>query len=137
MQCRDIASGMIKQAYDLYKNGWVEDVATYNLSEELNRYDILVWNDMSNNTKRAAIEYVYKNVDTIELNSNCVESWVQATAYFMLMTFAKLMCPQASEYDIELEMFFDDLDFMMEYDTLTDRDVQKQLGISKDFTNNF
>jgi hypothetical protein len=55
----------------------------------------------------------------------------------MLMVFAKLMCPQTSEYDIELEMFFDDLDFMMEYDTLTDSDVQEQLGISKDFTNNF
>ena len=137
MQCRDIASGMIKQAYDLYKNGWVEDVATYNLSEELNRYDIPVWNDMSDNTKRAAIEYVYKNVDTIELHSDCVESWVQATAYFMLMVFANFISPQASQYDIELEMFFDDLDFMMEYDTLTDRDVQKQLGISKDFTNNF
>ena len=92
---------------------------------------------MSDNTKRAAIEYVYKNVDTIELHYDCVESWVQATAYFMLMTFAKLMCPQASEYDIELEMFFDDLDFMMEYDTLTDSDVKEQLGISKDFTNNF
>ena len=137
MQCRAVASGMINEVYDLYKNGWAEDVTTYNLSEELNRYHIPVWNDMSDNNKCAAIEYVYKNVDTIELHSDCVESWVQATAYFMLMAFARLMCPQTSECDIELEMFFDDLDFMMEYDTLTDRDVQKQLGISKDFTNNF
>ena len=36
-----------------------------------------------------------------------------------------------------IEIFFDDLDFMMDSDTLTDGDVQEQMGISSDFTEKF
>ena len=50
----------------------------------------------------------------------------------MIFNFASLMGE-----DPDIEVFFDDLDFMIDIDTLTDSDVQEQLGISKDFTNNF
>jgi hypothetical protein len=36
-----------------------------------------------------------------------------------------------------LEIFFDDLDFMMDEETLEDSDVQEILGISPDFTGKF
>ena len=131
MQCRAIAVGMIEETYDAYKNSWASDEG---ISNELNKFDIPVWNDMSDNTKQAAIEYVYKNRHTIELHSDVVESWVQATAYFMIMDFASIM---VRDGEPEIEIFFDDMDFMMDEDTLTDSDVQEQMGISKDFTNKF
>lgn len=131
MQSRKIAVGMIEETYDAYRNDWITQ-SQGELSYELNKFAIPVWNNMNDNTKRSCIEYVYTNRDTIELHSDCVESWVQATAYFMIFNFASLM----SE-DPDIEIFFDDLDFMMDVDTLTDSYVQEQLGISKDFTNNF
>ena len=129
MQYRTIAVSMIEDTYDTYKNNWSVDGSLYT---ELNKFDIPVWNDMSSDTKRAAIEYVYQNRNTIELHSDMVESWVQATVYFMIMNFAVVFGD-----DPEIEVFFDDLDFMMDEDVLTDSDVQEQMGISKDFTNKF
>jgi len=129
MQYRSIAVGMIEDTYETYKHNWSVDGSLFT---ELNKFDIPVWNDMSSDTKRAAIEYVYQNRNTIELHSDCVESWVQATAYFMIMNFAVVFGS-----DPEIEIFFDDLDFMMDEDVLTDADVQEQMGIGKDFTNNF
>ena len=132
MNYRKIATGMIEETYNTYKNDWSLDEDT--LISELEKFYIPVWNDMDDNTKQAALEYVYKNRDTIELHSDMVESWVQATAYFMIMNFASYMCMDSEP---EIEMFFDDLDFMMDEDVLTDIDVQEQMGISKNFTDSF
>ena len=132
MQYRRIAVGMIEDTYNTYKHDWSMDKNT--LISELEKFDIPVWDDMDINTKRSAIEYVYNNRHTIELHSGCVESWVQATAYFMIMNFA---CLLAYDGEAEIEIFFDDLDFMMDEDVLEDRDVQEQMGIDKDFTNRF
>lgn len=130
MQCRKIATGMIEATYENYVQ-WREDGV---LDEELNKYEIPVWNEMNDSTKCSAIEYVYLNRDTIELHSGLVESWVQATAYFMIYDFAAIM---AHDGNPEIEVFFDDLDFMMDEDTLEDEDVQKYLGISPDFGGKF
>jgi hypothetical protein len=89
---------------------------------------------MDDNTKCAAIEYVYQKRNEIELHSEIVESWVQATAYFMLYDFAKIMVPNDEP---ELEMFFDDLDFTMEDDILQNRYIQEQMGIGSNFTEGF
>jgi hypothetical protein len=132
MYYRNIAQGMIEATYDSYK-----DWKNHNeLSYELNKYNdrIPVWSTMNDNTKCSAIEYVYNNRHTIELHSDMVQSWVQATAYFMMYDFAKIMI---YEGEPELEIFFDDLDFMMDEDTLTDPDVREQMGISADFTESF
>lgn len=133
MNHRAIAVGMIEDTYDAYKNYWLKSDAV-ELMEELNKFDIPVWNDMKTNIKCSAIEYVYKNRNEIELHSDFVESWVQATAYFMIMNFASMMCMDGQP---EIEMFFDDLDFMMDEDILTDIDVQEQMGIGKNFTDKF
>lgn len=130
MQYRKIATGMIEATYENYVQ-WREDGV---LDEELNKYEIPVWNEMNDSTKCSAIEYVYLNRDTIELHSGLVESWVQATAYFMIYDFAAIM---AHDGNPEIEVFFDDLDFMMDEDTLEDEDVQKYLGISPDFGGKF
>ena len=130
MQCRKIATGMIEATYENYVQ-WREDGV---LAEELNKYEIPVWNEMNDSTKCSAIEYVYLNKDAIELHSGLVESWVQATAYFMIYDFAAIM---AHDGQPEIEIFFDDLDFMMDQDTLEDEDVQKYLGISPDFGGKF
>jgi len=132
MYYRKIATGMIESTFDCYK-----DWKNHNeLSVELNAYNdfIPVWRDMDDNTKCAAIEYVYKNRDTLELHSGIVESWVQATAYFMMYSFA-VMITRGEEP--ELEMFFDDLDFMMDEETLEDSNIQEILGISPDFMGKF
>ena len=132
MQYRKITTGMIEATYDSYK-----DWKNHNeLSYELNKFNlhIPVWRDMSDNTKCAAIEYVYNNRDTIELHSGCVQSWVQATAYFMLSDFASVMFYGGKP---ELEIFFDDMDFMMDENILEDGDIQDMIGISPDFTENF
>lgn len=131
MQCRTIAVGMIEETYNTYKNEWSVDGSLFS---ELNKFDIPVWNNMNSDTKRAAIEYVYQNRNTIELHSGEVESWVQATAYFMIMNFAWLFNPEG---EVDIEIFFDDMDFMMDEDVLTDSDVQEQMGIEKNFTNKF
>jgi len=131
MQSRKIAVGMIEETYDAYRNDWMTQ-SNGELSYELNKFDIPVWNKMSDNTKRSCIEYVYNNRDTIELHSGLCSSWTQATAYFMIFNFASLMCDNP-----DIEIFFDDLDFMMDSDTLTDEDVQEQMGISSDFTEKF
>lgn len=132
MYYRKIATGMIESTYENYKD-WKNNGE---LKTELNAHndDIPVWCDMSDNTKCAAIEYVYSNRNTLELHSGSVEAWVQATAYFMLYSFASMMINNGQP---ELEMFFDDLDFMMDEDILEDSDVQTMLGISPDFTENF
>jgi hypothetical protein len=134
MNYRKIATGMIEATYDNYKD-WKKN-EDFDLIEELNAHndDIPVWRDMSDNTKCAAIEYVYKNRKTIELHSGSVESWVQATAYFMLYSCATCMIHDGEP---SLEMFFDDMDFMMDEDILEDSDVQEALGISSDFTGKF
>jgi hypothetical protein len=131
MQSRKIAVGMIEETYDAYRNDWMTQ-SKGELSYELNKFDIPVWNNMSDNTKQSCIEYVYNNRDTIELHSGLCASWVQATAYFMIFDFASLMGENP-----EIEMFFDDLDFMMDSDTLTDENVQEQMGIPSDFTEKF
>jgi len=131
MQSRKIAVGMIEETYDAYRNDWMTQ-SSGELSYELNKFDIPVWNNMSDNTKRSCIEYVYNNRNTIELHSGLCSSWTQATAYFMIFNFASLMCDNP-----DIEIFFDDLDFMMDSDTLTDGDVQEQMGISSDFTEKF
>lgn len=130
MYYRKIATGMIEATYDCYKDWKNHDELSY----ELNKYDIPVWSNMDDNTKCAAIEYVYKKRKEIELHSDIVESWVQATAYFMLYDFAKMITPDARP---ELEMFFDDLDFMMEKDILQNRHIQEQMGIGSNFTEGF
>jgi hypothetical protein len=132
MQYRKIATSIIEATYENYKY-WKKD---NELSYELNKYNeqIPVWCDMDDNIKCAAIEYIFSNRDTIELHSGCVESWVQATAYFLLYDFVILLSNRGKP---ELEMFFDDLDFMMDEDTLDDEDVQEQLGISPDFGGKF
>ena len=130
MQYRKIATGMIEATYENYVQ-WREDGV---LDEELNKYEIPVWNEMNDSTKCSAIEYVYLNRDAIELHSGLVESWVQATAYFMIYDFAAII---AHDGQPEIEVFFDDLDFMMDQDTLEDEDVQKYLGISPDFGGKF
>jgi hypothetical protein len=134
MNYRKIATGMIEATYDNYKD-WKKN-EDFDLIEELNAHndDIPVWCEMNDNTKCAAIEYVYKNRKTIELHSGCVEAWVQATAYFMLYSCATMMIEDGQP---SLEMFFDDMDFMMDEDILEDGDVQAMLGISPDFTENF
>ena len=131
MNYRNIATGMIEATYEEYKD--YKHVADY-LSDWLNNRYIPVWVDMDDNTKQAAIEYVFNNRNTIELHSDMVESWVQATAYFMIMNFASYMCVDGEP---EIEIFFDDLDFMIDEDVLTDIDVQEQMGISKNFTDSF
>ena len=130
MYYRKIATGMIEATYDSYRD-WKNN---NELSYELNKYDIPVWGNMDDNTKCAAIEYVYQKRNEIELHSEIVESWVQATAYFMLYDFAKMIAPDARP---ELEMFFDDLDFMMEKDILQNRYIQEQMGIGSNFTEGF
>ena len=132
MYYRKIATGMIESTFECYKDWKNND----ELSIELNAHNefIPVWRDMANDTKCAAIEYVYKNRDTLELHSGIVESWVQATAYFMMYSFATIITGGKKP---ELEMFFDDLDFMIDEDTLEDSDVQAMLGISPDFTGKF
>lgn len=134
MQYRSIAVGMIEDTYHTYKNSWVKELVEdgFLLDDELNKFDIPVWNNMNTNTKCSAMEYVYNNRHTLELHSGCVESWVQATAYFMILNFASLI----SE-DADIEIFFDDMDFMIDTDDLQDRDVQEQMGIGTDFTNKF
>ena len=130
MHCRKIATGMIEATYDSYEYWKDNDELSY----ELNKYDIPVWSNMDDGVKCAAIEYVYKNRNEIELHSNIVDSWVQATAYFMLYDFAKIIAPDARP---ELEMFFDDLDFMIEDDILQNRYIQEQMGIGSNFTEGF
>lgn len=134
MQCRAIAVGMIEDTYATYKNSWLKELVEdgFLLDDELNKFDIPVWRDMDTNTKCSAMEYVYNNRYTLELHSGCVDAWVQATAYFMILNFASIL----SE-DADIEIFFDDMDFMMSEDILTDTDVQEQLGIDRDFTNKF
>lgn len=131
MNYRPIAECMIENTYELYQY-WKDN---NKLSYELNKYnyDIPVWRDMDDNTKCAAIEYVYKNRHTIELHSDIVQAWVQATAYFMLYDFVSLLTNGRPE----LEMFFDDLDFMIDEDILTNPEIQEQMGISADFTEDF
>jgi hypothetical protein len=131
MQCLSIAVGMIEETYESYKSDWV---SRSDLSEELNKFDIPVWNSMNDNTKCAAIEYVYKNRHTIELHSGCVEAWTQAAAYFMILNFVSMLCHNGTP---DIEVFFDDLDFMMDEDTLNDEEVQQLMGIGESFTEKF
>ena len=122
---RKIAEGMIEFTYGEYKH-WEKGDDPFDL------YDYLpVWKDMDYNTKCSAIEYVYKNREEIELHSQCVESWVQATAYFMIDHAMSIIG------DIGPELFFDDMDFTMDSDILSDSNVQEQMGISTDFTEKF
>ena len=134
MQCRAIAVGMIEDTYNTYKNSWLKELVEEGilLDDELNKFDIPVWNDMNTNTKCSAMEYVYKNRDTIELHSGLCASWVQATAYFMILNFASIMCENP-----DIEVFFEDMDFMLDTETLTDKQVQEEMGICSDFTEKF
>lgn len=132
MQYRKIATGMIESTYEDYKSTCANN--SEELYDWLNDRDIPVWSDSDDNFKRAAIEYVYMNRNTIELHSGCVASWVQATAYFMIMKFASYICMNEEP---EIELFFDDMDFMMDEDVLNDSNVQEQMGIAEDFTEEF
>lgn len=132
MEYRKIATGMIEAVYEMYED-WKEHKQ---LSANLNKYDkrIPVWCDMNKKTKCAAIEYVYKNRDTIELHSGCVQAWVQATAYFMLYYFAKEM---AYSGKVDVDIFFDDMDFCTEnseYSKINDDpELKKLMRIKDDF----
>lgn len=133
MQYKKVAVAMIESTFEEYKSfgdRW-EDLTT--ISEFLNQYDIPVWRDMSDGHKQNALEYVYHKRHTIELNSDCVSAWVQATAYFMLYRFASLLCVEGKP---EMDIFFDDFDFMMEGELLQDDHVQETPGISPEFTKN-
>jgi hypothetical protein len=127
MEYRKIATGMIEATYEAFKE-WKNPTrkATIfdndsDLEYELNKHgDIPVWSKMDTDSKCAAIEYVYKNRDTLELHSGCVSSMVQATAYFMIYDFVTNIIFSKDDSGIpEIEMFFDDLDFMShdEYNT--------------------
>lgn len=121
MEYRKIATGMIEATYESFKE-WeyftslLGDLADDDdgLDYEFNKHgDIPIWSLMSTDSKCAAIEYVYKNRDTIELHSECVSNMVQATAYFMLHDFAtSLIHSQDNSSSPEVAIFFDDLDFM-------------------------
>lgn len=132
MEYRKIATGMIEAFYEMYKS-WKEDKQSVNL----NRYGkrIPVWCDMDKDIKCIAIEYVYYNRNTIELHSGCVQAWVQATAYFMLYSFAKEMMTYSGKVDVDI--FFDDMDFfteMSEYSKIKDvHEYHKLMRIKKDF----
>jgi hypothetical protein len=130
MQYRDIAVGMIEATYHDYKNEWIHSNEI--LEEQLDNFDIPVWNNMSIGTKQSAIEFVYKNRHSLELNSGVTQSWVQATAYFMIMNFAIVFA-----MDPQIDIFFDDIDFMMDEDVLNNSNVQEQMGIAEDFTEEF
>ena len=101
MEYRKIATGMIEATYEYYKEISVnEDKEGYGLTldEFLESYDIAVWNDMDNNTKSAAIEYVYNKRNEIELHSGYAEAWVQATAYFLINNFTVIWVLQILAY---------------------------------------
>jgi hypothetical protein len=127
MNYKNIAVPMLEEVYEYYRD-FVKNDSEY-VSIWLD-YDLPVWSSMTDNTKQAAIEYVYKNRNDIELHSGEVESWVQATAYFMLKKFWEEVVEGCGG-------FFDDLDFMMEEDILQNKYIQEALGISSTFNNNF
>jgi hypothetical protein len=117
MEYRKIATGMIEATYESFKL-WKElsyKMEDGRLEYVLNRHDedIPVWSKMGTDSKCAAIEYVYKNRDTIELHSGCVSGMVQAAAYFMIYDFVTNIIFSKDDSGIpEIEMFFADLDFM-------------------------
>lgn len=132
MYYRKIATGMIEATYEYYKELLAnKDNKSYGLTldEFLDSYDIAVWNDMDNNTKCAAIEYVYKKRNEIQLNSGCSEAWVQATAYFLINNFA---CDMDAT---DISLFFEDMDFEME--EINDDEIKKIFGICSNFNNKF
>ena len=117
MEYRKIATGMIEATYEAFEM-WKKlpyKTEDEGLEYELNKHDgaIPVWFKMNTDSKCAAIEYVYKNRNTIELHSGCVSSMVQATAYFMIYDFVTHIVYSEDDTGIpEIEVFFDDLDFM-------------------------
>ena len=132
MEYRKIATGMIEATYEYYKELLAnQDNEGYGLTldEFLEGYDIAVWNDMDNNTRCAAIEYVYKKRNEIELNSGCAEAWVQATAYFLINNFA---CDMGAT---DISLFFDDMDFEME--EINDDEIKEIFGICSNFNDKF
>jgi hypothetical protein len=122
MQYRKIATGMIEATYEVFKDWSSPEYQTEEdedgLVYELNKHGkIPVWSSMDTASKCAAIEYVYANRDDIELHSGCVSLMVQAAAFFMIYEFVSLMTFDVSakqRRNIDIEVFFDDLDFMFE-----------------------
>ena len=115
---------------------------------KLNRY-IPVWCDMSDDEKVLAMKHIYEvrnnfektdengdyTDDAFHLHSECCSAWEQATAYFMVMRYFVDAGVPASKFDEEATVnFFDDHDFTLETDVLTDGMVQKFCGVGKDFT---
>ena len=132
MYYRKIATGMIEATYEHYKELLAnKDNKSYELplDEFLEAYDIAVWNDMDNNTKCSAIEYVYNKRNEIELDSNCSEAWVQATVYFLINEFA---CDMGAT---DISLFFGDMDFEME--EINDDEIKKIFGICSNFNDKF
>jgi hypothetical protein len=132
MEYRKIATGMIEATYEYYKEISVnEDKEGYGLTldEFLESYYIAVWNDMDNNTKCAAIEYVYNKRNEIELHSGYAEAWVQATAYFLINNFT---CDMGAT---DISLFFDDMDFEMQ--EINDDEIKKIFGICSNFNDKF
>jgi len=135
MQLRKIAVGIIENVYGQYKD-WQKYTEQFDLKQELNDCDhsIPVWDSMDDNTKCAAIEYVYLNRDKIELNSSCVEAWVQAAAYYM---FYKFFDSIIIDGEPMLDVFFDDMDFELDKELLKNPDFKHTFGVQDDYTDPF
>lgn len=116
MQLRKIATGMIEWSYECIKES-LEDIRNLPEGDEVDALDsgsnesINIWDSMGHKARLAAVEYVYENRNEIELHSGCVPAWVQATAYFMLSYFAHICIVHDKNATLDLECFFDDMDF--------------------------
>ena len=101
--------------YSIKEN--LADIKNFGEGDESKIFDpdiskhINIWDTMGYKARLAAIEYVYSNRHEIELHSGCVPAWVQATAYFMLSYFAYICIVNDKDATLDLECFFDDMDF--------------------------
>lgn len=143
MQYRKLVEQILIASYKSYT--YVRDNHPEEMSDYLTRHDshIPVWCDIDDATKQAAIVYVYKKRKKIELHSDCVQAWVQATAYFLIYDWFYSFADGGADYanesvgdEFEIDRFFDDLDFMS-VENLDNAAVRAVLGISDDFTGSF
>lgn len=144
MQQRKLVEQILVASYK-QRYLYVKEYEPESMGSFLYRHDshTPVWRSMDDNTKQAAITYVYKNRKKIELHSGCVPAWVQATAYFMIYEWFYSFTENGDDftevsdgYEFEIESFFDDMDFLSAKKTNNDA-VRSMLGISKDFNEPF
>ena len=106
-----IALIMIETVYDEVKQLLAQNEQD-ELEEVLSAYDkeIPIWDQMDEEMKVNAIEYVFHKRKEIELHSGCVSAWVQATAYFMMYHY---IITRLIDVDGKPQLcgFFDDMDF--------------------------